>query len=86
MSFVLTEDQSMLARTAGTFFAESSPVARLRKLRDGRDERGYSLDVYRKMADLGWTAIPFAEADGGLGMGMADPARGRHAAPNRCIL
>jgi alkylation response protein AidB-like acyl-CoA dehydrogenase len=90
MSFVLTEDQSMLARTAGSFLAESSPVSRLRKLRDTRDERGYSLDVYRKMAELGWTAIPFSEADGGLGMGFAEvvlvtEAMGRRLAPEPLI-
>jgi alkylation response protein AidB-like acyl-CoA dehydrogenase len=90
MSFVLTEDQSMLARTAGSFMAESSPISRLRKLRDARDERGYSLDVYRKMAELGWTAIPFSEADGGLGMGFAEvvlvtEAMGRTLAPEPLI-
>jgi alkylation response protein AidB-like acyl-CoA dehydrogenase len=90
MSLVLTEDQTMLARTAGSFMAESSPVSRLRKLRDARDERGYSLDVYRKMAELGWTAIPFAEADGGLGMGFAEvvlvtEAMGRALAPEPLI-
>jgi acyl-CoA dehydrogenase len=90
MSFVLTEDQTMLARTASSFMTESSPVSRLRKLRDTRDERGYSPDVYRKMAELGWTAIPFSEADGGLGMGFAEvvlvtEAMGRALAPEPLI-
>ena len=30
----LTEDQAMLAQTANAFFAEHSPLTRLRKLRD----------------------------------------------------
>lgn len=71
MSLVLTEDQAMLATTASAFFAEHSPLTRLRRLRDTRDERGYSQRVYKQMADLGWTAIPFEESDGGLGMGLA---------------
>jgi alkylation response protein AidB-like acyl-CoA dehydrogenase len=71
MQLSLTEDQSMLAKTASAFIAEHSPVSRLRKLRDQKDERGYSESVYKQMAELGWTAIPFAERDGGLGMGMA---------------
>ena len=71
-SLVLTEDQSMLARTASAFVAEHSPVSRLRKLRDSKDERGYSTAVYKQMAELGWTAIPFSEQDGGLGMGCAE--------------
>jgi alkylation response protein AidB-like acyl-CoA dehydrogenase len=71
MQLSLTEDQTMLAKTASAFFAERSPVTRLRKLRDSKDERGYSKELYQQMAELGWTAIPFAEGDGGLGMGMA---------------
>jgi alkylation response protein AidB-like acyl-CoA dehydrogenase len=71
MQLSLTEDQAMLDKTARAFFAERSPVSRLRKLRDERDERGYSRELYQSMAELGWTAIPFDEPDGGLGFGMA---------------
>jgi alkylation response protein AidB-like acyl-CoA dehydrogenase len=90
MQLVLTEDQGMLARTASGFIAEHSPVSRLRKLRDSRDERGYSLELYKKMAELGWTAIAFAEPDGGLGMGLAElvlvtEAMGRGLAPEPLI-
>jgi acyl-CoA dehydrogenase len=72
MSLVLTEDQTMLARTASAFMLEQSPISRLRKLRDTQDPRGYSLDVLRKMAELGFTGTAFSEADGGLGMGLAE--------------
>ena len=71
MPLALTEDQALLARTANEFVAASAPIARLRKLRDTRDERGYALDRLARMAELGWTAIPFSEQDGGLGMGFA---------------
>jgi alkylation response protein AidB-like acyl-CoA dehydrogenase len=86
MQLSLTEDQAMLAKTASSFIAEHSPVSRLRKLRDAKDERGYSPQLYKQMADLGWTSIPFAERDGGLGMGMAGAilvteALGRGLAP-----
>src|SRR5262249_49791014 len=86
----LTEDAAAWARTANDFVAQSSPLARLRKLRDTRDERGYALDRYAKMVELGWTAIPFAEADGGLGMGLAElvvvtEALGRGLAPEPLI-
>lgn len=67
----LTEDQAMLSKTATAFFAEHSPLTRLRKLRDSGDELGYNRELYQQMAELGWTAIPFEERDGGLGMGMA---------------
>jgi alkylation response protein AidB-like acyl-CoA dehydrogenase len=86
MQLSLTEDQAMLAKTASAFVAEHSPVSRLRKLRDEKDDRAYSLRVYKQMADLGWTGIPFAERDGGLGLGMAGAivvteALGRGLAP-----
>ena len=90
MQLVLTEDQSMLARTASDFINQNSPVTRLRKLRDAKDERGYDLDVYRRMVELGWTAIPFSEEEGGLGMGMAEvvlvtEAMGRTLTPEPII-
>ena len=90
MQLVLNEDQTLLARTALEFFAGGEPIARLRKLRDARDERGYSRERYAKVAELGWTAIPFAERDGGLGMGFAElvlvtEAMGRGLAPEPVI-
>jgi alkylation response protein AidB-like acyl-CoA dehydrogenase len=71
MSLALTEDQNLLAKTANAFFTEHSPLTRLRALRDSKDERGYSQELYQQMAELGWTAIPFDESQGGLGMGVA---------------
>ncbi|TMQ05205.1 MAG: acyl-CoA dehydrogenase [Deltaproteobacteria bacterium] len=90
MQLALTEDQTLLARTAHEFVSSGSPIARLRALRDARDERGYALDRYARMAELGWTAIPFTEQDGGLGMGLAElvlvtEAMGRGLAPEPLI-
>jgi alkylation response protein AidB-like acyl-CoA dehydrogenase len=90
MQLVLTEDQALLARTAHEFIAAGGPVARLRKLRDSRDERGYALDRLAQMAELGWTGIPFTDADGGMGMGLAEvvlvtEAMGRGLAPEPYI-
>lgn len=86
MQLSLTEDQAMLAKTASAFIAEHSPVSRLRKLRDSKDAKAYSPELYKQMAELGWTSIPFSERDGGLGMGMAGAilvteALGRGLAP-----
>jgi alkylation response protein AidB-like acyl-CoA dehydrogenase len=90
MQLALTEDQALLSRTAHDFISGSSPIARLRQLRDARDERGYALDRFAKMAELGWTAIPFAEQDGGLGMGLSElvlvtEAMGKGLAPEPLI-
>ena len=83
---VLNEDQTMLGRTAKEFVEASTPLARLRKLRDAKDLLAYSPDVWARMADLGWLGIPFSEADGGLALGLADvvvvtEALGRLLAP-----
>ena len=85
MQYALTEDQTMLAKTASAFFKESSPLSRLRKLRNSNDPLAYSKELYSKMAELGWTSIPFEERDGGLGMGLSGTilvteAMGRHLA------
>jgi alkylation response protein AidB-like acyl-CoA dehydrogenase len=90
MQLVLTEDQALLSRTANDFISATPPIARLRKLRDSRDPRGYALDRFTRMAELGWTAIPFSEPDGGLGMGLAElvlvtEAMGRGLAPEPLI-
>ena len=90
MQLALTEDQTLLARTAHGFIAEHAPITRLRKLRDTRDERGYSLELLAKFAELGWTAIPFSEADGGLAMGLTElvlvtEAAGRTLTPEPLI-
>ncbi len=90
MQLALNDDQIMVAQTASAFIAEHASIARLRQLRDTKDERGYSLEVYRQMAELGWTAIPFTEVDGGLDMGLAGiilvtEAMGRALAPEPLI-
>jgi len=86
MQLVLDEDQELLAKTARDFVAEKSPVARVRKLRDAGDATGFSPALWKEMAELGWVGIPFDEAHGGAGMGLAElcvvlEALGRTLAP-----
>jgi len=73
MEFDLTDDQRMLVDTVSSFVKKESPVERFRKLRD-EDGLGYSRDVLRKMGELGWLAVPFSEAEGGLGGSFVDVA------------
>jgi alkylation response protein AidB-like acyl-CoA dehydrogenase len=94
MQLVLSEDQELLAKTASDFVAERSPVARVRKLRDAADPDGFSRALWKEMAGLGWVGIPFPEAVGGAGMGLAElavvlEALGRTLAPEpflSCVL
>ncbi len=69
---VLTEEQELLRRTAADFVRQSSPVSRVRALRDADDPIGYSSELWREMAALGWPGIVVPEEYGGLGLGFAD--------------
>src|SRR5579862_5401931 len=70
MQLVLNDDQTMLARTAREFVTKNAPAARVRAVRDS--DAGFDPAIWQQMVALGWTAIPFSDADGGLGLGLAD--------------
>ena len=72
MSFVLTEEQESIRRTAKSFIGERAPVAHLRALRDGRDGVGFSRDLWKEMASLGLVGMAVPEAYGGAGLGFAE--------------
>ncbi len=72
MPLYLTEDQSMLRDTARPFIAESAPVKHLRTLRDSKDETGFSRDLWKQFAEMGFTGIMVPEAHGGLGLGNVE--------------
>ncbi len=64
MQLVLTEDQELLAKTAGDFAADRSTVSRVRQLRDSGDPVGFSRALWKEMAELGWVGIPFPSPSG----------------------
>jgi acyl-CoA dehydrogenase len=71
---VLTEEQELLRSTAADFVAEHSPISRVRTLRDRDDEAGFSRELWKAMAELGWPGIVLPESVGGLGLGYAELA------------
>ncbi len=72
MSLILTDEQELLRETARDFVKERSPVARLRALRDSADADGFSRDLWREMAELGWVGIFQPEEYGGSDLGFAE--------------
>ena len=70
LQLVLDEEQQMLRSTAKQFVDANAPVGRLRTLRDTKDERGYSAELWSEMAELGWLALQLPEAHEGLGLGF----------------
>ncbi|MGI9204765.1 MAG: acyl-CoA dehydrogenase family protein [Woeseiaceae bacterium] len=64
MDFSLSEEQAMLADSIGRFINTSYDFETRQKIAAG--DGGFSLEMWRNFAELGWTAVPFAEEDGGL--------------------
>lgn len=72
MAMTYNEDQSMLRDSARDFMKTEAPVAHLRKYRDMDCKDGFSHDLWKQFADMGFTGILIPEADGGLGMGHVE--------------
>ena len=72
MNFSLSDDQKMLVQTARDFARKTSPVERMRKLRDG--ELGFEREVLAQMGELGWLGVAFPEAYGGMDMSFVELA------------
>ena len=70
MDFSLNEIQEMLADSVDKFIQNEYDFDTRQAYAES--DRGFSDDVWRTFADLGWTAVPFAEEDGGLAGGPAE--------------
>ena len=69
MDFGLTEEQEMLRATARQFVADVCPAERAK---EWDEESAVPPELFKGLADLGWFALPFAEADGGDGGGPVE--------------
>lgn len=72
MPLYLTDEQTMLRDTARDFVADAAPVKHLRALRDAKDATGFSRDLWKQFAELGFTGVLIGEQDGGLGLGHVE--------------
>jgi len=72
VALVLTEEQQILQKTAQEFIAANAPLTQLRKLRDSNDDLGFSRELWKEMAQLGWVGLAEEEAYGGSGLGAAE--------------
>jgi alkylation response protein AidB-like acyl-CoA dehydrogenase len=70
MNLDLTEEQEMLRTSARDFLTKECPKTMVRKLEE--DEKGYSPELWRKMAELGWMGLVLPEQYNGMGMGFMD--------------
>lgn len=72
MPLYLNDEQTMLRDTARDFVAEHAPVSHMRKLRDAGDATGFSRDLWKSFAEMGFTGILIGEDQGGLGLGHVE--------------
>lgn len=66
------EQRRMLADSVADYCRRSDPVRRVRALRD--TEPGFDRVAWQDMAGLGWLGVMVPEADGGLGLSIAEYA------------
>ena len=72
MPLYLTDDQTTLQDTIRDFVADAAPVSHMRQLRDADDATGFSRDLWKQFAEMGFTGILVGEDQGGLGMGHVE--------------
>ena len=65
MDFAFSEEQEMLRRSARDFLAKECSPKVVRKLMESPD--AYDAGLWKKIADLGWTALGIPEQYGGVG-------------------
>jgi alkylation response protein AidB-like acyl-CoA dehydrogenase len=70
MDLGFSEEQEMLRTTARDFLTKECPSELVKKLAE--DEKGYSPELWKKMAELGWMGLAFPEEYDGMGMTFLD--------------
>lgn len=70
MDFSLSEEQEMLKRSARDFLQRECPRTLVRQMAE--DEKGFSPQLWRNMANLGWQALAYPSEYGGAGGSFLD--------------
>ncbi|MEX0799859.1 MAG: acyl-CoA dehydrogenase family protein [Dehalococcoidia bacterium] len=72
MDLGLDEQQELLKNFARDFLEKECPESLVREMEE--DEKGYSPDLWKKMADQGWMGLIIPEEYGGTGMNLCELA------------
>ena len=70
MDFNFSEEQKLLRQSIRDFLTKECPSTFVREMEE--DEKGYTQEIWHKMADLGWMGLPFPEKYGGQGGDFLD--------------
>ena len=72
MALVLSEEQSMLRDSARGLISDKAPVSHLRHLRDSKDATGFSRELWKSFAEMGFAGLLVPEQFGGSGLGCVE--------------
>src|SRR5258705_9056296 len=72
MALVLNEEQSMLRDSARGLISDKAPMSHLRQLRDAKDATGFSRELWRAFAEMGFSGLLIPEDFGGSGLGCVE--------------
>jgi alkylation response protein AidB-like acyl-CoA dehydrogenase len=72
MDFALSEEQEMLRKSARDFLSVECPKKVIREIE--ASDLGYSPELWKKMASLGWMGLAMPEEYGGAGLSLLDMA------------
>jgi len=72
MALVLTEEQTLLRDSARGLISDKAPVSHLRQLRDAKDATGFSRDLWKTFAEMGFCGLLVPEDFGGSGLGCVE--------------
>ena len=70
MDLGFSEEQEMLRTAARDFLTNECPPDLVKEMAE--DERGYTPELWKKMAELGWMGLTFPEEYDGMGMTFVD--------------
>ncbi|MFT5441317.1 MAG: acyl-CoA dehydrogenase [Myxococcota bacterium] len=72
MNFDFSEEQKLLQHTAREYLAENSSLAQVREIFEA--DAGYSKELWKGVAELGWLGVSIPEEYGGAGYGYLELA------------
>ena len=72
MALVLNEEQSMLRDSARGLISDKAPVSHLRQIRDSKDATGFSRELWRSFAEMGFSGLLVPDEFGGSGLGCVE--------------
>lgn len=70
MNFGFTEEQELLRNEVRKFLDENCPLEEVRKIAESED--GFSRDLWKQVAELGWLGLTISEQHGGAELGWVD--------------